>query len=244
MQTSIASGTTVQECCCESSRSHRQATGARTHAPWCPDAGGIERSAGGPWTAEATLVGARVEASPCRSGPPLSTQRKTPRRTTTAKIRAVIIAAFSRTERLPDGRSYPGAGAPVEAPPLVPVAPRSDSRSPELNGGKTSAACCQSRQPSCQTRESGPTRPSAIQVRMTSLVAGPNCPPLAGRTYQTASGDCASGSVCAGDGEGDGEEAGWAWAPGASGGSAGVAEVVWMGASAPGDPVEEGRDVG
>ncbi len=63
------------------------------------------------------------------------------------------------------------------------------------NWGNTLPAACQSRQPSRQTSESAATRPSASQVRMTSGAAGPNCPPDAGRTYQT---DCPPSAIGSG----------------------------------------------
>ena len=50
--------------------------------------------------------------------------------------------------------------------------------------GKIRPASCQSRQPSRHTSVSVAMRPSAIQIRMISAVAGPYCPPAAGRTYQ------------------------------------------------------------
>ena len=77
------------------------------------------------------------------------------------------------------------------------------------NCGNTSAASCQSRQPSRQTRVSVLTRPSANQARIRSVEAGPNCPPEGGRTYQTTLPAAASGSTgprrsVGGGGEGHG----------------------------------------
>ena len=60
--------------------------------------------------------------------------------------------------------------------------------------GNTDLASRQSRQPSRQTSESGPMRPSEIHARMTSGVLGPNCPPWGGRMYHTTSGASANGS--------------------------------------------------
>ena len=51
----------------------------------------------------------------------------------------------------------------------------------------TRCASCQSRQPSRHTSVSAAMRPSVSQICMISDVAGPNCPPVAGRTYQVAS---------------------------------------------------------
>lgn len=63
------------------------------------------------------------------------------------------------------------------------------------SSGKTSAALRQSSHPARHTSELAPTRPSRTQFRMISPDAGPNWPPVAGRTYHTADGASAIGSV-------------------------------------------------
>ena len=65
--------------------------------------------------------------------------------------------------------------------------------------GKVLAAERHSGQPARHTSELAPTRPSVIQARMISPDAGPNCPPVAGRTYQTALGASSIGSRVARD---------------------------------------------
>lgn len=61
--------------------------------------------------------------------------------------------------------------------------------------GNKGPAVFQSGQPSRHTSESALTRPSPIHLRMMSPLAGPNCPPEGGRTYQTALGASAIGSA-------------------------------------------------
>ena len=68
-----------------------------------------------------------------------------------------------------------------------------------LNCGNVAAADRQSGQPARHTSELPPTRPSLIQARIMSPEAGPNWPPDEGRTYQTALGASAIGSLVAAD---------------------------------------------
>jgi len=116
----------------------------------------------------------------------------------TARISAVMITACMLLDRR-RGLLKVLAAASVDTaaegdvvPGEIPLMANGDGSA--LSCGKTSAASSQSRQPSRQTSESALTRPSEIHVRMISALAGPNCPPEAGRTYHTTSPASVSGS--------------------------------------------------
>ena len=119
----------------------------------------------------------------------MNTTARTITTKTSRKMKATFIGLRRRLAR---GRYASGEALPD---PFRAVWILAEPAAAPPSWAKTAPASCQSRQPSRHTRESGPTRPSAIQVCIMLPLAGPNCPPSDGRTYQTAPGASANGST-------------------------------------------------